>query len=62
MSVGNDVMAGMLILGQHSCLSHGHTGVQLQSDVLHRRKIYSEEKAKFVATVWGTYLNAALGI
>ena len=28
----------------------------------HRRRIYTEEKANFVAVVWGTYLNAALAI
>ena len=26
----------------------------------HRRRIKAEEKAKVVAVVWGTYLNAAL--
>ena len=29
---------------------------------IHRRRIYTEEEAKVVAVVWGTYLNAALAI
>ena len=28
----------------------------------HRRRIKTEEKAKVVAAVWGTYLNATLTI
>ena len=30
--------------------------------VNHRRTIYTEEKAKVVAAVWGMYLNGALTI
>ena len=39
--------------------------ISLSSDVLagtHRRRIKTEEKAKVVAVVWGTYLNTALTI
>ena len=34
----------------------------MRKKTLHRRRIKTDEKAKVVAVVWGTYLNAALTI